>query len=139
MPGLEKAPDGEYLTDRLTAEAEKFIEANRDRPFFLYLAHYAPHIPLRAKPELVAKYKPGKHGEQGNPNYAAMIESIDDGVAGILKKLDDLKLTRPHHRHLHFGQRRPGDAGRTEHWPRRSTGRCAKAKATCTKAASACR
>ena len=53
MPGLEKAPDGEYLTDRLTAEAEKFIDANRDRPFFLYLAHYAPHIPLRAKPELV--------------------------------------------------------------------------------------
>jgi arylsulfatase A len=92
MPGLEKAPDGEYLTDRLTAEAEKFVEANRDRPFFLYLAHYAPHIPLRAKPELVAKYKPGKHGEQGNPNYAAMLESLDDGVGRLLKKLDDLKL-----------------------------------------------
>ncbi|HEX5271722.1 MAG TPA: sulfatase-like hydrolase/transferase [Gemmataceae bacterium] len=92
MPGLEKAPDGEYLTDRLTAEAEKFIEANRERPFFLYLAHYAPHIPLRAKPELVARYKPGKHGEQGNPNYAAMLESLDDGVGRVLKKLDDLKL-----------------------------------------------
>jgi arylsulfatase A len=92
MPGLEKAPEGEYLSDRLTAEAEKFVEANRDRPFFLYLAHYAPHIPLKAKPELVAKYKPGKHGEQGNPNYAAMLESLDDGVGHLLKKLDDLKL-----------------------------------------------
>jgi arylsulfatase A-like enzyme len=92
MPGLEKAPDGEYLTDRLTAEAEKFIDANRDRPFFLYLAHYAPHTPLKAKPELVAKYKPGKHGEQGNPNYAAMLESLDDGVGRVLKKLDDLKI-----------------------------------------------
>ena len=56
MPGLEQAPEGEYLTDRLTAEAEKFIEANRDQPFFLYLAHYAVHIPLKAKAELVAKY-----------------------------------------------------------------------------------
>jgi arylsulfatase A-like enzyme len=92
MPGLETAPDGEYLTDRLTTEAEKFLDANRDRPFFLYLAHYAPHIPLRAKPELVAKYKPGKHGEQGNPDYAAMLESIDEGVGRLLKKLDDLKL-----------------------------------------------
>jgi arylsulfatase A-like enzyme len=93
MPGLEKAPDGEYLTDRLTAEAEKFIDASRDKPFFLYLAHYAPHTPLKAKPDLVAKYKPGKHGEQGNPAYAAMLESLDEGVGRVLKKLDDLKLT----------------------------------------------
>src|SRR4051794_2830168 len=42
MPGLEKAEKGEYLTDRLGAEAEKFIEKNKDKPFFLYLAHYAP-------------------------------------------------------------------------------------------------
>jgi arylsulfatase A-like enzyme len=92
MPGLEKAPDGEYLTDRLTAEAEMFIDDHRDGPFFLYLAHYAPHIPLRARPEIEKKYKPGKHGEQGNPAYAAMLESLDDGVGRVLKKLDDLKL-----------------------------------------------
>jgi arylsulfatase A-like enzyme len=92
MPGLEKAPEGEYLTDRLTTEAEKFIDANRDRPFFLYLAHYTVHIPLKAKADLVAKYKQGRPGEQGNPLYAAMIESLDDSVGRILKKLDDLKL-----------------------------------------------
>lgn len=92
MPGLEQAPEGEYLTDRLTAEAEKFLEANRDRPFFLYLAHYAVHIPLRAKADLVAKYKKGPPGEQGNPLYAAMIESLDDSVGRVLKKLAELKL-----------------------------------------------
>jgi arylsulfatase A-like enzyme len=93
MPGLERAPDGEYLTDRLTAEAEKFIDSNRDKPFFLYLAHYTVHIPLKAKEKLIAKYKRGRPGEQGNPIYAAMLESLDDGVGRILKKLDDLKLT----------------------------------------------
>src|SRR5207237_9999062 len=51
MPGLENAPDGEYLTDRLAAEAAKFITANKDRPFFVYLPSYAPHTPLRAKPQ----------------------------------------------------------------------------------------
>jgi arylsulfatase A len=93
MPGLERAPDGEYLTDRLTAEAEKFIETNRDKPFFLYLAHYTVHIPLTAKTDLIAKYKPGRPGEQGNPIYAAMIESLDDSVGRVMKKLDDLGLS----------------------------------------------
>jgi arylsulfatase A-like enzyme len=94
LPGLEKAAPGEYLTDRLTAEAEQFIEQNRDRPFFVYLAHNAPHIPLQAKPEIIAKYRPGgPPGTQNNPTYAAMIESLDDGVGRILHKLDELKLT----------------------------------------------
>jgi arylsulfatase A len=93
MPGLEKAPEGEYLTDRLTAEAEKFIEANKAKPFFLYLSHYAVHIPMKAKAALVAKYKAGPAGKQGNPIYAAMIESLDESVGRILKKLDDLKLS----------------------------------------------
>ncbi len=92
MPGLETAPDGEYLTDRLTAEAKKFITESKDTPFFLYLAHYAPHTPLKAKPEKVAKYKAGGPGQQGNPAYAAMLESLDDGVGDILATLDELKL-----------------------------------------------
>jgi arylsulfatase A-like enzyme len=94
MPGLDDAPEGEYLTDRLTAEALRFIEANRDRPFFLHLAHYAVHIPLQARPEIAAKYKPGgPPGTQNNPIYAAMLESLDDGVGAILNKLDNLKLS----------------------------------------------
>jgi arylsulfatase A len=47
IPTLPGGREGEYLTDRLTEEAEKFIDQNKDRPFFLYLAHYAVHIPLQ--------------------------------------------------------------------------------------------
>src|SRR5207248_5585249 len=94
MPGLENAPEGEYLADRLAAEAVKFIERNKDRPFFLYLPHYAPHTPLRAKPEIVARYKVRpKAGTQRNPVYAAMVESIDESVGWVLRALDDLKLS----------------------------------------------
>ncbi|MCU0705547.1 MAG: sulfatase-like hydrolase/transferase [Fimbriiglobus sp.] len=92
MPGLEDAKEGEYLTDRLTTEAEKFITANKDKPFFLYLAHYAVHTPLTAKKEMIEKYKPGPLGRQSNPTYAAMVESMDESVGRILKTLDDLKL-----------------------------------------------
>ncbi|MFH1717907.1 MAG: sulfatase, partial [Planctomycetota bacterium] len=92
-PELPDGPQGEYLTDRLTDEALKFIEANKDRPFFLYLPHYAVHTPLQAKADLIEKYKkrPGSNG-QNNPTYAAMIESTDQGVGRITAKLDELGL-----------------------------------------------
>jgi arylsulfatase A-like enzyme len=90
---LPDGPKGEYLTDRLTEEALAFIEANRANPFFLYLPHYAVHTPIQAKQELVAKYKKKPpDGGQGNPEYAAMIESVDQGVGAILAKLDQLGL-----------------------------------------------
>jgi arylsulfatase A len=93
MPGLESAPAGEYLTDRLAAEACRFITANKDRPFFLYLPHYAPHTPLKAKPEVVAKYPgPKVAGKQSNPVYAAMVEGVDDAVGRVVAALDELKL-----------------------------------------------
>jgi arylsulfatase A-like enzyme len=93
LPGLEEAPDGEYITDRLTAEAERFITDNRERPFFLYMPHYAVHTPLRAKEETIKKY-PGspQHGKQSHPVYAAMLDSLDECVGRILQKLEDLKL-----------------------------------------------
>ena len=94
IPGLENAPDGEYLTDRLAAEAEKYIDANKEKPFFLYLPHYAPHTPLVAKKDVIAKYSGSPaHGKQNHPVYAAMVESLDDAVGRVLKKLDDLKLS----------------------------------------------
>jgi arylsulfatase A len=92
IPGLEKAPEGEYLTDRLTTEAENFLTTNRDRPFFLYLSHYAVHLPMVAKPEIQAKYKPGSPTGQGNPIYAAMLESLDESVGRVMKKLEDLNI-----------------------------------------------
>ncbi|MBY0459643.1 MAG: sulfatase, partial [Gemmataceae bacterium] len=93
MPGLEKAEEGEYLTDRLALEAEQFIEKNKANKFFLYLPHYGVHTPLKAKQAMIDKYnvKPA-HGRQSNPVYAAMVESMDEAVGRVLKKLDDLKL-----------------------------------------------
>jgi arylsulfatase A-like enzyme len=94
IPGLETGRTGEYLTDRLAEEALKFIDANRDKPFFLYLPHYAVHIPLAAKQELVAEHEAkavaGK--PQHNPVYAAMIESVDESVGKILSQLEKLGI-----------------------------------------------
>jgi len=93
-PELPDGPPGEYLTDRLTSEALNFIESNSDKPFFLYLPHYAVHTPLQAKAGIIDKYKkkPVSNGQE-NATYAAMIESTDQGVGRIMDKLDELGLT----------------------------------------------
>jgi arylsulfatase A-like enzyme len=83
-PTAEDGGKGEF---DLTRKAEAFIAANRDRPFFLYLCHNTPHIPLAARPELVEKYK-----SAFNPTYAAMIESMDECVGRVLNSLDGAKL-----------------------------------------------
>lgn len=94
LPGLKTGGhQGEYLTDRLTDAAEHFIEQNKDRPFFLYFAHYAVHVPLQAKPAVVAKYRAkAPPGGQTNAVYAAMVESVDDSVGRILRKLEELGI-----------------------------------------------
>ena len=101
---------GEYLTDRLTDESLKFLEANKKRPFLLYLSHYAVHMPIEAKPALIEKYEakadklPETEGPkfvtmygryqtrqaQDNPVYAGMVQSVDESVGRVLKKLDEL-------------------------------------------------
>ena len=94
-PKLPSGPKGEYLTDRLSDEALKFIEANKDRPFFLYLTHYAVHTPIQAKSDITAKYaKKGPSGGQGNAKYAAMIESVDQGVGRIAALIEKLGLAK---------------------------------------------
>ena len=94
LPNLKGGARDEYLTDRLTVEAEKFIEANRDRPFFLYLPEFAVHLPEQAKGETVARFraKADPANPQHDPVYAAMISSVDDNVGRILKKLDSLGI-----------------------------------------------
>lgn len=95
VPGLAEqgGREGEYLTDRLTDEAVKFIERSQDRPFFLYLPHYAMHAPLMGQPEVIEQYgeKSGAEG-QSNKVYAAMLQSVDASVGRILNTLDALKL-----------------------------------------------
>ena len=94
IPTLPDGPVGEYLTDREAAEAVSFIEAHRDRPFFLYLPHYAVHTPIQAKPAVKAKYAAKDAGglAVNNAGYAAMVESVDDALGTILAALDRLGI-----------------------------------------------
>jgi arylsulfatase A-like enzyme len=79
-------PDA-YLTDYYTEQAVEVIEANKDRPFFLYLAHWAPHTPLQATRE---DYEAVSHIELHRERvYAAMIRSLDRGVGQVLQALKD--------------------------------------------------
>lgn len=94
-PGLDKGKEGEYLTDRLTDEAVKFIldSEKENKPFFLYMAHHAVHSPLRAPEKLIEKYRNKKKGTyHTNPVYAAMIESLDNSVGKLCKTLDSLGI-----------------------------------------------
>jgi len=92
IPTLEPRHKGEYLTDREADEAVKFIHNHKDKPFFLYMAHYAVHTPIQAKKELIEKYKAKQPANQKNPTYAAMVESVDDAVGRICSALDELDL-----------------------------------------------
>ncbi|MCM2372845.1 sulfatase family protein [Aporhodopirellula aestuarii] len=88
---IELDPDADYLTRRVTERAVKFIEANKDENFFLYVAHPLPHGPLAASPEMKKEYAQlrtelGK-GKAGI--FSAAIYEIDWSVGQILKTLKD--------------------------------------------------
>ena len=108
-PRLPDGPDGEHLPDRLATETAKFIETNKDRPFFAYYSFYDVHTPLMARGDLRKKYaekkqrldlaeKWGREGErdvrltQDHVVYAAMVEAMDLAVGKVLAKLDELGL-----------------------------------------------
>ena len=90
---LSDGPKGEFLTDRLTSEAINFMEQNKEKPFFIYLPHYAVHTPIQAKPEVVAKYqKKAPSRGHSDPVYAALVESVDDSVGRLRAALEKLAL-----------------------------------------------
>ena len=119
-PRLEDGPVGEYLTDRQTDEAIKFIEDTKDKPFYLYLSYYAVHNPMQGKEELIKRFtaKADSMGltkmqpftrekewikksmsdnfkeriVQSNPVYAAMIYSVDENLGKLFKRLEELKI-----------------------------------------------
>ena len=119
-PRLEDGPVGEYLTDRQTDEAIRFIENSGKKPFFLYLSYYAVHNPMQGKENLVQKFshKSDSMGLtqiqaftrekewirktmtdnfkeriiQSNPVYAAMIYSVDENIGKLLKRLEELNI-----------------------------------------------
>ena len=107
---LESGPAGESLPIRLGRETAAFIDANRDQPFFAYLSFYSVHSPIQTSPVLWKKYRDkaadvglveerfifdrrlAVRQVQDCPIYAGMIESMDDAVGIVLKKLDELNL-----------------------------------------------
>lgn len=91
---ITDGPTGEYITDRLTDESLKFITANKDRPFFLNLWHFAVHGPWGHKEEIAAEMakRTDPTGRQDNPVMASMLKSVDESLGRILDKIDELGL-----------------------------------------------
>ena len=91
---ITDGPPGEYITDRLTDEAIKFIAANKDRPFFLNLWHYGVHGPWGHKEEYTKEYAKttDPRGFQGNPIMGSMLQSVDESLGRITAELDRLNL-----------------------------------------------
>ena len=110
-PRLEDGPIGEYLPERLTNESLRFIEENKDKPFFLYRAFYLVHTPLQGLKKDIEKYEAKKiklglkdsivnegvckvRYNQCLPVYAAMVEALDREVGRIIQKLKELNLDK---------------------------------------------
>lgn len=111
-PALSDGPEGEYLTDRLTNESIRFLEARAEDPFLLYLSFYTVHTPIQECKRHIAKFEkkaaalpklegpehvPEGEGltkiRQDNPAYASMVYAMDENVGRVLDKLDELGLT----------------------------------------------
>lgn len=86
-----KFPDSEFRVDIQTDAALAFIERNHERPFFLYLNYYAPHVPLAATEKYLSRF-PGDMPERRR-TALAMISAIDDGVGKIRAKIANHGLT----------------------------------------------
>ncbi|MDP1797958.1 MAG: arylsulfatase [Planctomycetaceae bacterium] len=114
IPGYAKQPEGDvkiddwvgktYAPKLMIAEAEKFVEAHRSRPFFLYLPFIEPHVAMHPPRESVEKFPPewdtevyrGDSGYLPHPRpragYAAMISDLDGYVGRVLATLDRFGL-----------------------------------------------
>ncbi|MBS0265866.1 MAG: sulfatase [Planctomycetes bacterium] len=97
VPHLEFGRPGEYLTDRLTDEALRVIDhaVAVQRPFFLELAHHAPHTPIEAPAADVDYFQARLRPEykHQNPGYAAMVKRLDDSVGRVLARLAERGLS----------------------------------------------
>lgn len=93
VPDLEDRGPDDHLTECLAEEAAKFISTQKDsdKPFFLNLWTYAVHTPIEAEKDKVDKYKKlvKPENRQTNPNYAALVEHLDDCVGQVLKAIKD--------------------------------------------------
>ncbi len=83
---VERPADQTTITGRYTDEAIRFIRQHKDRPFYCYLAHNLPHVPLFCSPEYAGRSLRGLYGD--------VVEEIDAGVGRILDTLHELDLDR---------------------------------------------
>ena len=81
---------GDHIEDRMAEEAEKFIAANHDRPFFLNYWAFSVHSPWMAKEEYIAEatLRANQNAPQRNAVYAGMVRSLDDAVGRITAALE---------------------------------------------------
>ena len=83
-------PKGLYSIARAAGD---FIEKNREKPFFAYVAHHAIHTALEARPSSLERFRAKAKGKQhGDPLYAACLYDLDDGVGQLLARLEKLGL-----------------------------------------------
>lgn len=76
--------------DRQSDAAVKFIDLHHDKPFFLYVAHYAPHVPMASSKKYLDRF-PGDMPERRR--YAlAMLSAVDDGIGRVMQKLQEYKI-----------------------------------------------
>ncbi|MFM2096376.1 MAG: hypothetical protein RIS70_3500 [Planctomycetota bacterium] len=83
---VESHPDQRQLTRRYTEEAQRFIQAHKDRPFFLYIAHTFPHVPLFASESFRGRSRAGIYGD--------VVEELDWSVGQVLQSLRDAGVER---------------------------------------------
>lgn len=81
-----------FLTEQTTAQALDFIEKNKAKPFFLYIAHHAPHTPLQVSKKYYDRFP--NIADRGQRIYAGMVSALDEGVGAVLDKLDQAGLGR---------------------------------------------
>jgi len=94
-PASKQDPEKDaHNVDLITEKSLEFLERNKDKPFFLYVAHNTIHAPIMGEKKLVEKYK-GKSGSdlpENNPVVGAMLEELDSSIGKLLKRLDELKI-----------------------------------------------
>lgn len=89
--------DDVHVAEKMTNTALDFIDTNKANPFFLYLAHWEVHTPIKARPERIEYFqnKKEKTGEKVlDPVYAAEIEQVDLSVGRMMQKLKELNLDK---------------------------------------------
>lgn len=105
-PRLDDGPEGEYLPDRLTDETIRFIDGSAGSPFLAFLSFYTVHTPIQASLRHIEKYEDKAAGVvpdgpeylpehdgatkqfQDNPDFASMVEAMDENVGRLLDALE---------------------------------------------------